>query len=65
MTCNNSQAYTKKSPITQNLSPKTISSQKIADPHKKQCLDFIVKTFENDDFFMLQDDSTLIMNLNN
>lgn len=76
MTCNNSQAYTKKSPITQNLSPryvskvfpfskKTISSQKIADPRKKQCLDFVVKTFENDDFFMLQDDSTLIMNLNN
>lgn len=76
MSCNNIPAYTKKPPITQNFgvrfipkaSPfakKTSNTQKIEAPLSKQCLDFVVKTFENDDFFMLQDDSTLIMNLNN
>lgn len=76
MTCNNSQAYTKKtSPVSKmdslmsdKASPftkKVITETKKDDIRQKQCLDFVVKTFENDDFFMLQDDSTLIMNLTN
>lgn len=76
MTCTNSQPFKQKPPITQNFgsrfipkaSPygkKTDITQKISDPLKNQCLDFVVKTFESDDFFMLQDGSTLVMNLTN
>lgn len=74
MSCNNSQVYTPKqnptsgmaskyTPKVSPLGPKNSPLASSPAQLSNMCLDYTVKNYENGDFFELQDNSTLILNL--